>query len=377
VKILNISTKLAGALMSCGLLVASLTLAVPAAAQVTQPPAAQLTAADVQRLQEAVYDANTEIARLRSHDAERAKVLQAITQLGFVPNLSAKRLAKGHAMAIALLYKNASWHYIEDVQRGVLDTARSVGYTTLMHPCSLTQTSDACGIIEMASQRQVDGFIMTAPVENATRLLLTLDQMGIPFVRLTPFDRESPWPYVAATDRVGACEMTRYLISLGHRRIGYVFGLAESRAAHDRFAGYREALAESGIEYDESLVRFGDDHFDAGHDATESLLRMTPRPTAVFCSNDEMAAGACVAVHEAGLEIPGDVSVAGFDDIALARQIWPPLTTVRQPIYDIARTATRLLVDLLAHNAIPTPHHEIPTSLVIRASTAGPGKRVT
>ena len=136
-------------------------------------------------------------------------------------------------------------------------------------------------------------------------------------------------------------------------------------------------MPEAGIGYDESLVRFGDDHFDAGRDATHSLLQMTSRPTAVFCSNDEMAAGACVAVHEAGLAIPGDVSVAGFDDIALARQIWPPLTTVRQPIYDIAKTATRLLVDLLAHNALPTPHHEIPTSLVIRASTAGPSKSLT
>ena len=176
-------------------------------------------------------------------DETRAKVLRAIEQLGFVPNLSAKRLAKGHSMAIALLYHNASWHYIQDVQRGVLDTARGAGYTTLMHPCDLAEPADACGIIEMASQRQVDGFIVTAPADNATQLLETLDQMGVPFVRLTPCDRDSAWPYVTATDRAGALEMTRYLLSLGHRRIGYVFGLAESRAAHDRFAGYRDALA--------------------------------------------------------------------------------------------------------------------------------------
>jgi LacI family transcriptional regulator len=309
-------------------------------------------------------------------DQTRAKVLRAIEQLGFVPNLSAKRLAKGHSMTLALLYHNASWHYIQDVHRGVLDMARGAGYTTLMHPCDTAEPCDAAGIIEMSSQRQVDGFIVTPPADNATELLQTLARMEVPFVRLTPFDRESAWPYVTATDRAGAREMTRYLLDLGHRRIGYVFGLAESRAAHDRLAGYRDALEEAGIAYDKALVRYGDDHFESGREAARSLLEMALRPTAIFCSNDEMAAGACVAVHEVGLEVPGDVSVAGFDDIALARQIWPALTTVRQPIYEIASLATQMLIDLLMHSPAPVLHQEIPTSLVVRGSTAGPGKNM-
>ena len=250
-------------------------------------------------------------------DEMRAKVLRAIEQLGYVPNLSAKRLAKGRSLAIALLYHNASWHYIQDVLRGALDMARAAGYTTLMHPCDLMQPTDACGIVEMALQRQVDGFIFTAPADNARSLLEDLDRMGIPFVRLTPSDRESAWPYVTATDRAGACQMTRYLLDLGHRRIGYVLGLQATRAAHDRFAGYRDALAEAGVGYDETLVRPGNDLFDAGRDAAHSLLQIPSRPTAIFCSNDEMAAGVCVALHETGLHMPADVSVAGFDDIAL------------------------------------------------------------
>lgn len=309
-------------------------------------------------------------------DETRAKVLRAVGQLGFVANLSAKRLAKGHSMTLALLYHNASWHYIQDVHRGVLDMARGAGYTTLMHPCDLAQPCDASGIIEMSSQRQVDGFVVTPPADSATELLQMLERMEVPFVRLTPFDRESAWPYVTATDRAGAREMTRYLLALGHRQIGYVFGLAESRAAHDRLAGYRDALEEAGIGYDTTLIRYGNDHFESGREGAHSLLEMAKRPTAIFCSNDEMAAGACVAAHEAGLEVPGDLSVAGFDDIALARQIWPPLTTVRQPIYEIAKLATQLLVDLLMHGPTPALHQEIPTSLVIRGSTAGPGQSV-
>ena len=307
-------------------------------------------------------------------DETRAKVMQAIEELGFVTNLLAKRLAEGQAFAIGLIYHNASWHYIQDVQRGVLDTARAAGYSTLMHPCDMARPSDGCEILELTSQRQVDGFIFTPPADNARALLRTLDQRGVPFVRLTPSDRERPWPYVAATDRAGAREMMRYLLGLGHRRIGYVFGPREQRAAHDRFGGYRDALAEAGIAYDEALVRYGDDHFDAGLEAAFSLLQGASNPTAIFCNNDEMAAGVCVAVHEAGLQIPGDVSVAGFDDIPLARQIWPPLTTVCQPIYEIATSATRLLIGLLGRNEPPSPHLEIPTRLVIRASTARPNE---
>ena len=309
-------------------------------------------------------------------DETRAKVKLAIQELGFVANLSAKRLAKGQALAIGLIFHDASWHYIQDVQRGVLDTAGASGYSTLMHPCDMARPSDAREILALASQRQVDGFIFAPPADNARALLETLVQWDVPFVRLTPSDRETPWPYVAATDRAGACEMTLHLLGLGHRRIGYIFGPAEQRAAHDRLAGYRDALRKAGIDFDEALVRCGDDHFDAGLRAANSLLQLEPRPTAIFCNNDEMASGACFAAHEAGLRIPGEVSVAGFDDIPLARQIWPPLTTVCQPIYEIAAFATRLLIGLLGRNDLPSPHHEIPTRLVIRGSTASPDNRV-
>jgi LacI family transcriptional regulator len=308
-------------------------------------------------------------------DETRAKVMAAVSELGFVTNLSAKRLAKGRALTIGLIYHNASWHYILDVQRGLLDTARAAGYGTLMHPCDMARPADAREIIELAAQRQVDGFIFTPPADNARALLETLDRMEVPFVRLTPSDRVSAWPYVTASDRAGAYEMTRYLLGLGHRLVGFIHGPTEQRAAHDRFTGYRDALAEAAIGLDECLVCHGDDHFDAGLEATRSLLQVKSQPTAIFCNNDEMASGACFAVHEAGLQIPGNVSVAGFDDIPLARQIWPPLTTVCQPIYDIAAAATRLLITLLGRGTPPSLHLEIPTHLIFRASTAPPKEK--
>jgi LacI family transcriptional regulator len=299
----------------------------------------------------------------------RAKVLAAINELGFVANLSAKRLAKGQAFTIGLLFHNASWHYIMDAQRGVLDTARVFGYSTLMHPCDMERPLDASEILAQATQRQVDGFIFTPPADNAIGLLESLDAMGVPFVRLTPWDRTRDWPYVAATDRAGAREMTEYLLGLGHRRIGYVRGPQDQKAGVDRHEGYRDALAAAGLDYDPDLVRQGDDQFETGRVAARSLLEMASRPTAIFCNNDEMAAGTCVGAREAGLRVPDDVSVAGFDDIPLAQQVWPPLTTVCQPIYDLAAAATRMLIGLLNLES-PPRLVEIPTRLLARASTA-------
>ncbi|NIV38128.1 MAG: substrate-binding domain-containing protein, partial [Anaerolineae bacterium] len=185
----------------------------------------------------------------------------------------------------------------------------------------------------------------------------------------SPTERRKPWPYVTATDTRGAYEMTRFLLELGHRRIGYVVGPTDQQAGNDRLDGYRAALTEFEIAIDPSLTVYGNDHFDSGFAAASELLDLDPRPTAIFCNNDEMAAGACAAVFEGGLRVPHDVSVAGFDDIPLSRQIWPPLTTVRQPIHEMATTAANLLVSVLQGDEPSDLAVEIPTELVVRKST--------
>jgi LacI family transcriptional regulator len=302
-------------------------------------------------------------------DSTRAKVLESIEELGFVVDLSAKRLATGQSYAIGLIYHNASWHYILEVQKAVLQAARESGYSTVMLPCDVCTEQDSHEILRAVSQRAVDGFIFTPPADNLTQLLETLQDLGIPFVRLSPTERQKPWPYVTATDTQGAYEMTRFLLELGHRRIGYVVGPIDQKAGNDRLEGYKAALTGFGIEMEPSLTVYGNDHFGSGFAAASELLARDPRPTAIFCNNDEMAAGACAAAFEAGLRVPQDVSIAGFDDIPLSRQIWPPLTTVRQPIREMATTAAKLLVSVLQGQE---PSHlavEIPTTLVVRKST--------
>jgi LacI family transcriptional regulator len=302
-------------------------------------------------------------------DETRAKVLQAIDDLGYVVNVSAQRLASGRSYAIGLVYHDASWHYINHVLQSVLATGRKAGYNVILHPCDACRPNDCQDILHLVSQRSVDGFIFTPPSDNSATLLNELQASGVPFVRLTPRDRESPWPYVTTTDWQGACDMTQYLLSRGHRRIGFVTGPPEQKTGRDRFDGFRAALAEEGINADPTLVAQGDDHFDAGCSGASSLLNVRPRPTAIFANNDEMASGVLVAAHYMGISVPKELSVVGFDDIPLSRQVWPPLTTVRQPIRKMAELATNLLIRILEGEELDTYRFEVPTRLIIREST--------
>jgi LacI family transcriptional regulator len=229
---------------------------------------------------------------------------------------------------------------------------------------------DAQEVLNLVHQRVVDGLIFTPPADNASEIIDELQQLQVPFVRLTPQDQDSPLPYVTATDMQGAYEMTSYLIGIGHLRIGFVRGPLDQRAGHDRFAGYKKAIAEAGIELDSKLIVQGDDHFESGFQAARQLLNLYPLPTAIFCNNDEMAAGSISAVFTAGLSVPQNVSVAGFDDIPLATQIWPPLTSVQQPIYQMAEIASNLLISLLKGEEKTDLKYEVATALVIRKSTA-------
>ena len=304
----------------------------------------------------------------------RAKVSQAIADLGYVANVSAQRLARGRAYTIGLIYHNASWHYITHVLQGVLETGYRAGYSTLLYSYDAKHKDRSRQqILGLASQGSVDGFIFIPPSDNSTALLNDLQSAGVAFVRLTPSNRQLSLPFVTATDWQGAYDMGLYLLGQGHRRIGFIKGPPEQKAAYDRFEGFKAALAEYNVALDKTLVQQGDDHFASGQRCAQAFLKLSTPPTSIFANNDEMAAGANAAVFESGLRVPDDVSIAGFDDIPLSAAIWPPLTTVRQPIYKIAEVATNLLIKLLRDEEPDRLHYELLTELVIRKSVRSIG----
>ncbi len=299
----------------------------------------------------------------------RARVLKAMAEMGYVANVSARRLASGRAGAIGFVYHNPSWQYISSVLRGVLEKARESGYETVIHPCNVHNAKSCDEVLDLVRQRSVDGFIFTPPSDVAAHVLTQLQKAGVPFVRITPQERTSSRAYVTADDHRGAFEMTRYLLNLGHRRIGFIVGDPSQIASQQRLEGYQEALLLCGQRDDAALQYQGDFSYASGLRGGRALLQGPMPPTAIFASNDDMAAGVLTVAHEFGLDVPGQLSIAGFDNIDLAWQVYPALTTVAQPIHDLAVAATEILIGMLRGEVTEPEQRTLPTTLIIRAST--------
>ncbi len=300
----------------------------------------------------------------------RDKVIAAAETLNYRPNRSARQLASNLTFVIGMLYDNPNSDYVTEVQYGCLQVCREYGYNLLIHPCQ----ADSPDLIDEIGglQHQVDGFIVLQPVSDDQRLNQLLLENNIACVRVSqrPFE-EFPW--ISVGDKEAADQMTEYLLDLGHRRVGFIIGHPDHGSSHDRLAGYRSALKRHDIRYDENLVAQGRFDLESGLSCARKLLSSTSRPTAIFASNDPMAMGVLSAAHEFGLDVPRQLSVAGFDDSPLARHAWPPLTTVRQPITEVARLATNVLMQQLQGRSEGDSNHRLQAELVCRASTGSPG----
>ncbi len=300
----------------------------------------------------------------------RLRVERAVAELNFRPSVAARILAGKRSYQIALIYDNHSPHYIHQIQTGVWARCIEEGVRLLAQPSDAASPNLAREIGGLIDQTQVDGVILSSPVTDAPGALEELEQRGIPYVRISPgtdYDRSSS---VSMDDVQAADDMTSHLIALGHRRIGFVVGHANHTASDQRLFGYRRALDKAGLAFEPKYVRPGAFDFSSGEAAGDVLLDLSQPPTAIFASNDDMAAGVLTVAHRRGMSVPRDLSVVGFDDTALASQLWPPLTTVRQPTRDLAYAAAGLLFDA----ADEVVHRRLPHELVLRASTAGPRK---
>jgi LacI family transcriptional regulator len=305
----------------------------------------------------------------------RDKVFATARALGYAPNISARRLAARRSFIVALVYRDDDVnHYIPDIQHGALDTCRERGYNLLLHPCQGDMDDAAHEIEQLARQALLDGFIVTPPLSDSRKLISAMARLDVPFVRVSQLFRGQFSPSVSVGDRLGAYRMTEYLASLGHRNVAFIVGNENQGASVDRLRGYQEAVKEFDLADNPDWVRPGDFTFESGSRCMTELLALKKRPTAVFASNDDMAAGALLVAHREGLEVPGDLSIVGFDDIAMSQRLWPPLTTVRQPTKKAAASATTMLLDSL-RTGDRTPHNrEIATELVIRESAGRPSR---
>ena len=306
----------------------------------------------------------------------RRRVLQVVTDLDYHPNIAARSLAGRKSFLIGLLYDNPCANYILGLQSGSLDRLRGDKWRLLVVPCEESARMGGKSTLSMVRAAGVGGVILTSPICDNAEIVNELLAARIPMVRIAPADSvgvDAVTPSVGMDDRSAAAEITRHLIGLGHRRIAIILGDPTHSSNNERWAGFCRAMDEAGLEIDPSLIGRGLYTFESGLEAARPLLERSDRPTAIFAQNDDMAAGAIIAAGELGIAVPGELSVAGFDDSQIASTVWPRITTIRQPIRAMAQAATDALVTLMEGSHRAPEHRLMPYELIIRGST-GPAR---
>ena len=304
----------------------------------------------------------------------RELVMRVIQEHGYMTNRSARALSGGRTGHVGLTIPLMRGDYFAAILEGALEAVYEEDMQLVLYT-TLHEHDREVSVLERLSDGATDGAIILLPLESSAELV-ALQESGFPFVVVDPrIPLDDGIPAVSAAHRAGALAATEHLLSLGHRRIGHISGPAGWAAATERIEGYHSALAAAGVLPTSELIAEGNFEAPSGVAAAHVLLDLPDPPTAIFASNDNMAAGVLQAAHERGLTVPGDLSVVGFDDADLATILSPELTTVRQPLAELGRTGVSLLTRMLERQRVEALRVELATRLVVRESTGPPAQR--
>jgi LacI family transcriptional regulator len=311
-------------------------------------------------------------ANVREKTRDRVNV--AITALNYSPSAAARNLAAASEIRIGLLYSNPSAGYLNEFLVGSLNQAARSNVQLVVQLCE--KEEERRERVGCLIDSGIDGVILPPPLCDAEDIHALLQEAEVPGVAVAS---GRPAPFLSSVnidDRAAAATMTRHLIALGHRRIGFISGNPDQIASALRREGFLDALAEAGIEADSALMVQGLFTYRSGLNATHELLEQAERPTAIFASNDDMAAAVVSLAHRRGLDVPRDLTVVGFDDAPQATTTWPELTTIRQPIADMSRAAVLQLVEdirIRREGRHFAPRHtQMSFKLISRESDAAP-----
>jgi LacI family repressor for deo operon, udp, cdd, tsx, nupC, and nupG len=293
------------------------------------------------------------------------RIREVAEALDYRPNVSARNLRRQSSMTVLMVVRDIGNPFYLEVVKGMEAAAREAGYAVLMGNTENDPDREA-EYFAMLRDGNADGMVLMTGKLPSSRF--RLDRLPV-VVALERVEGTS-FPHVEVDNHGAARDAVRHLISLGHRRIAHIAGPPAEPMATRRRDGFRAAMAEAGLAIPAGYEQTGDYLLQGGRDRCRALLSRPDRPTAIFCANDEMAFGAIHELRRSGLDVPRDVSVVGFDDIYLSQAIYPPLTTVSQPRAGIGRMAMTVLLDIMAGGAPPDSPVMMPTTLVVRESTA-------
>lgn len=303
-------------------------------------------------------------------DDIKARVHAAAAQLNYYPNVHAQSLVRQRSHLIGLIYEKPSPSYVVELQMGVLDRLQSERYRLVVIPVQSVHDK-AREVVGMIRSAALDGVVLAPPASDHPVILAELAAAGIRFARIAPLRQLDIGCSTLIDDVAAAREVAAHLLALGHRDIAIIKGDPGHAATEARLVGYAQAFHDAGCAMRMDWIEPGLFTFESGFEAGRRLLDRPDRPTAILAQNDEMAVGAMMAARDLGLSLPGDLSIAGFDDSEVSRITWPRLTTVRQPVFDMAVAATGMLVaQLERRETVRTTQHD--HRLLIRDSTASP-----
>jgi LacI family transcriptional regulator len=302
----------------------------------------------------------------------RESVTKAINALGYSPNKAARSLASAEQLRIGLLYSDPSSTYLSAMLLGILEQARQSDTHIVVVECAPGFDTDA--MIKKLIDDGVNGIMLAPPLCDSRQAFNTLIQNSMPTVTIGAQHGENKISSVCIDDFRASYVMTQHIISLGHQRIGFIIGTGKQSSSIARLSGFKHAMKDAGIKVQDELIVQGEYSYRSGFEAAEQLLNLGHAPTAILACNDDMAAGVIATANRHHIDVPGDLTVCGFDDTMLARTIWPAITTIRQPIAEMSSAAIELLEsDIRRRRAgrdILCQHLELDFSLVRRQSDA-------
>lgn len=300
----------------------------------------------------------------------RNRVQEVISAHGYTPQAAARQLVTQRTRTIGLILPDSAYQLFGNpifaqMGQGVSQVCAQEGYVSMQFMGQRNMEEQT--LFSLLRSRHFDGVVLISGEYDDPRPAF-LKNAGIPYVRIGRDPNHDDLKYVDINNVEAVRTAVEHLIKLGHRRIAMVKGLARDTSSADRYEGYKQALHEAGIPLDEELVGDGDWTAACGYKFTLRFLQLASSPTALFSSNDMMAAGVVRAAHERGLRVPDDLAIVGFDDLDQTTMIFPELTTIRQPCVEMGMRAAELLIDQLEHGDEEPAHVILPTTLVIRAS---------
>ena len=301
-------------------------------------------------------------------EATKKKVLASIKKLGFRPNKNAQSLRSNKSYMLALLYDNPNKSYLADVQSGIFNACKNTGYNLVIQECNYKSSKLTNDIIQFVKDFKIDGLVITPPLSDMQDFLSNLAANKIEHSVIAPRIMNPDSLYVSSNDYEAAYNLTSEIIKHRHRDIGFIKGHPKHSASLLRFNGFLAAMKKYGFKPNEQWIKQGNFSFESGFDAGVQIFESSKIPTAIFASNDAMAAGIMKSAQMKGIEVPNNLSLTGFDDSAIAQQIWPSLTTIKQPVQQMAAHAAKILIAKFDGLVEKTESKEFKSKLILRES---------